>query len=98
VDLAAVAAATIAASTLQAASGAVTLQADLRPARVSGEPVLLERMAGNLLDDALRYNHTGGHVTVSSARPPRVREGRRCGVSPRRRRRTMAGAVISVFA
>jgi signal transduction histidine kinase len=23
-------------------------------------------MAGNLLDNALRYNHTGGHVTVTS--------------------------------
>jgi signal transduction histidine kinase len=66
VDLAEVAAAAIAAATVQAASGAVTLTADLRPAKASGEPVLLERMAGNLLDNALRHNHTGGHVTVSS--------------------------------
>jgi signal transduction histidine kinase len=66
VDLAAVAAAAIAAPTVQAARGPVTVQTDLRPAKVSGEPVLLERMAGNLLDNALRYNHAGGHVTVSS--------------------------------
>lgn len=66
VDLAAVAAAAIAASAGRAASGAVTLQADLRPAPARGEPVLLERMAGNLLDNALRYNHPGGNVTVSS--------------------------------
>jgi signal transduction histidine kinase len=66
VDLAEVAAAAIASAADRAASGAVTLQADLRPAPTSGEPVLLERMAGNLLDNALRYNHAGGNVTVSS--------------------------------
>ncbi|WP_207400614.1 sensor histidine kinase [Actinomadura roseirufa] len=66
VDLAAVAAAAIAASADRAAGGTVTLQADLRPAPSSGEPVLLERMAHNLLDNALRYNHPGGNVTVSS--------------------------------
>ncbi|MER7008795.1 HAMP domain-containing sensor histidine kinase [Dactylosporangium sp. NPDC000555] len=65
VDLAEVAAATVAAAG-RAANGAVTLQADLRPAPASGEPVLLERMAGNLLDNALRYNHAGGHVTITS--------------------------------
>jgi signal transduction histidine kinase len=66
VDLAAVAAAAVADAADRAANGAITLQADLRPAPASGEPVLLERMAGNLLDNALRYNHTGGHVTVTS--------------------------------
>ena len=66
VDLADVAAATVAAVADWAANGTLTLQADLRPAPASGEPVLLERMAGNLLDNALRYNHAGGHVTVTS--------------------------------
>ncbi|HEY3090572.1 MAG TPA: HAMP domain-containing sensor histidine kinase [Jatrophihabitantaceae bacterium] len=65
VDLAEVAAATIADAD-KAANGTVTLRTDLRPAPASGEPVLLERMAGNLLDNALRYNHAGGHVTVTS--------------------------------
>jgi signal transduction histidine kinase len=66
VDLAGVAAAAVAASADLAANGAVTLRTDLRPAPASGEPVLLERMAGNLVENALRYNHTGGHVTVTS--------------------------------
>jgi signal transduction histidine kinase len=66
VDLAEVAAATIADAADRAANGAITLRTDLRPAPASGEPVLLERMAGNLLDNALRYNHAGGHVTVTS--------------------------------
>lgn len=66
VDLAEVAAAAVTDVADRAANGAITLQADLRPAPASGEPVLLERMAGNLLDNALRYNHAGGHVTVTS--------------------------------
>ncbi|WP_433131169.1 sensor histidine kinase [Micromonospora sp. CA-240977] len=66
VDLAQVAAAALADAADRAAYGAVTLQADLRPATASGEPVLLERMAGNLLENALRYNHASGDVTVAS--------------------------------
>ncbi|MFG1919058.1 sensor histidine kinase [Micromonospora sp. NPDC048898] len=65
VDLADVAA-TVADAADRAANGAVTLRTDLRPAPVSGEPVLLERMVGNLLENALRYNHAGGDVTVTS--------------------------------
>ncbi|WP_322769482.1 HAMP domain-containing sensor histidine kinase [Frankia sp. Cr1] len=65
VDLAAVAAAAVAAAD-RAANGAVTFHTDLRPAPANGELVLLERMAGNLVENALRYNHTGGNVTVTS--------------------------------
>jgi signal transduction histidine kinase len=40
--------------------------ADPVAASVSSSPaVLLERMAGNLVENALRYNHAGGHVTVT---------------------------------
>jgi signal transduction histidine kinase len=42
------------------------VHADLRPAPVSGEPVLLERMVGNLVDNAARYNRPGGHLKVST--------------------------------
>ncbi|MBB5868394.1 signal transduction histidine kinase [Allocatelliglobosispora scoriae] len=66
VDLAEVAAAAVADAADRAATAAVTVRADLLPALVGGEPVLLERMAGNLLENALRYNHAGGHVTVAS--------------------------------
>ncbi len=37
---------------------------DLAP--VSGDPALLERLAVNLVDNALRYNHPGGKVEVNS--------------------------------
>ncbi len=65
VDLAEVAAVTIADAADQAADGEVTVRVELRPARASGEPVLLERMVGNLIENALRHNHTNGHVTVT---------------------------------
>jgi signal transduction histidine kinase len=66
VDLAEVTATAVAALAAQAAADGVTLHTDLRPAATSGEPVLLEGMATNLLDNALRYNHMGGEVTVTS--------------------------------
>ena len=44
----------------------LTVRADLRPAPVSGEPVLLERMCDNLVDNAVRHNHSGGHIEVAT--------------------------------
>ncbi|GAB3464540.1 sensor histidine kinase [Actinophytocola sediminis] len=44
----------------------LTVRADLRPAPVSGEPVLLERMCGNLVDNAVRHNRAGGQVEVAT--------------------------------
>lgn len=46
--------------------GDLTVRADLRAAPVSGEPVLLERMCGNLVENAVRHNHAGGHVEVAT--------------------------------
>ncbi|MFC0106596.1 sensor histidine kinase [Kibdelosporangium aridum] len=40
------------------------LRTDLRPAVIRGEPVLLERMVNNLVDNAVRYNVAGGHIAV----------------------------------
>ncbi|WP_086663623.1 sensor histidine kinase [Lentzea kentuckyensis] len=44
----------------------LTVRTDLRPAPVRGEPVLLERMCGNLADNAVRHNRSGGHVEVAT--------------------------------
>ncbi|MGP4110769.1 sensor histidine kinase [Streptomyces sp. 4N509B] len=65
-DLAELAAALATAAEREAARRGLTLRATLRPAPVTGEPVLLERLVGNLLDNALRYNHRGGHVTLAT--------------------------------
>jgi signal transduction histidine kinase len=35
---------------------------DLEPAPVLGDPILLERLAANLVDNAVRYNVDGGQV------------------------------------
>jgi signal transduction histidine kinase len=46
--------------------GTLTVRADLQPAPVRGEPVLLERMCGNLVDNAVRHNHAGGHIEIAT--------------------------------
>jgi signal transduction histidine kinase len=62
----------------------IEIHADLRPAPVTGDPVLLERLTQNLIDNAIRYNlpahgeitlitGTAGdlaHLTVDNTGPP----------------------------
>ena len=48
------------------ANGRVALHWDLAPAHVRGDAQLLERLAGNLIDNGLRYNHAGGRVDVAT--------------------------------
>ncbi|HWC83433.1 MAG TPA: HAMP domain-containing sensor histidine kinase [Pseudonocardiaceae bacterium] len=40
------------------------IEAELRPAQMEGDLPLLERLAGNLVDNAIRYNVSGGWVRV----------------------------------
>jgi signal transduction histidine kinase len=43
----------------------VDIRLDLAPATIAGDPVLLERLIANLVDNAIRYNlPDDGHVTV----------------------------------
>jgi signal transduction histidine kinase len=42
----------------------VRIEPDLEPATTIGDPALLERMIGNLVDNALRHNVPGGWVEV----------------------------------
>jgi len=49
-----------------AAVGDRGVHLDLRPAPLSGDPVLLERLAANLIDNAVRYNVSGGDVWVTT--------------------------------
>jgi signal transduction histidine kinase len=44
----------------------VALREDLSPAIVAGDPPLLERLVGNLVENALAYNHQGGSIGVST--------------------------------
>jgi signal transduction histidine kinase len=38
----------------------------LEPAAISGDPVLTERLVANLVDNAIRYNHPGGDIWIST--------------------------------
>jgi signal transduction histidine kinase len=66
VDLADVAGHVIDENGAAAAAAGVELHRRLEPARVSGDPLLLERLAHNLIDNAIRYNQAAGEVTVST--------------------------------
>jgi signal transduction histidine kinase len=49
-------------------AGEGDIEADLRPVAVIGDPVLLERVVQNLVDNAVAYNGPEGRVWVSTAR------------------------------
>jgi signal transduction histidine kinase len=38
----------------------------LEPARITGDPVLIERLAANLISNAARHNHAGGRIEVGT--------------------------------
>jgi signal transduction histidine kinase len=42
----------------------ITLDLDLHPVTVAGDEVLLTQLVANLVQNAVRYNHPGGHVAV----------------------------------
>jgi signal transduction histidine kinase len=74
VDLAALAADCITDLRARADDARVSVAADLEPAWTHGEPALLERMIGNLIDNGIQHNERGGSLEVStSARGGRVR-------------------------
>jgi signal transduction histidine kinase len=50
----------------QAAERGVQLADRLEPAVTAGDPRLVESLIANLLDNALRHNHPGGHVQVTT--------------------------------
>lgn len=71
-DLAAVARDVLEHLALPAKSKEVALREDLSPALVAGNAALLERLVGNLVENALAYNHEGGWIEVSTRQ---TREG-----------------------
>ncbi|MFF7634797.1 sensor histidine kinase [Kitasatospora sp. NPDC008050] len=63
-DLAELAEAVVASAGAEAARQDVTLECRLAPAPATGDPILLEQVLRNLVDNAIRYNVPGGRVTV----------------------------------
>lgn len=64
VDLAEVAEHIVGNSRAEAAARDIELRTTLRPCPISGAPRLVERLIGNLVDNAVRHNHPGGHVDL----------------------------------
>lgn len=71
VDLASTTESVIAGCALEAVLKGVEVRSDLSPAIVTGDPALLERLVGNLVQNAIRHNVEGGwaDVTVSADGP-----------------------------
>jgi signal transduction histidine kinase len=63
-DLAAGAAAALTAMATEAKRLSLRVTSELSPAPVVGDPSLLERLAGNLVENAVRYNHLHGRIWV----------------------------------
>ncbi len=69
VDLASIVRSVLDQSSVEAAVAGVTVSSTLEPVVVSGDPGLLERLAGNLVENAIRHNVTGGTAAVSLTSP-----------------------------
>jgi len=65
-DLAAGASAALSAVRAETTRLRLQIDTDLAPAPVVGDPGLLERLAGNLIENAVRYNHLNGRIWVST--------------------------------
>jgi signal transduction histidine kinase len=65
VDLAALAGQVVERARAEAVTRGVELRTDLQPATTSGDPALLERLVGNLVENGIRHNlPTGGWLEV----------------------------------
>ena len=66
VDLATAAEDALDAAAPELRASGLEVQAVFEPARTSGDPVLLERMAANLVDNAVRHNVSPGWIRVTT--------------------------------
>jgi signal transduction histidine kinase len=57
------------------------LHATLEPADISGDPMLIERLIANLVDNAVRYNTTNGDVWITTNTDPDTSTGAGRGTS-----------------
>ena len=70
VDLAGLVPAAVAAVAAEAGARDLAVTTETRPAPVEGDPHLLERLVGNLVENAVRHNTDGGWVTVRTGVDP----------------------------
>jgi signal transduction histidine kinase len=67
-DLAVAAAFALSEADSEADAADLRVTTDLCPAPVSGDPVLLDRLLSNLVDNAIRHNRRGGWIEVTTGR------------------------------
>lgn len=60
----------------------VAIALNLQPVQVIGNEMLLEQMAYNLVENAIRYNHPGGSVTVEVATADAEQAAEECSGNP----------------
>jgi signal transduction histidine kinase len=72
VDLAAITGEVLLARRPEASRQGLRVQAAIQPAVLDGDPLLTERLAANLIDNAVRHNVPDGYLTVTTA----ARDGR----------------------
>jgi signal transduction histidine kinase len=65
-DLAAITSDALAAARLEISRLALDVHADLQPAILDGDPLLVQQLAANLIDNAVRHNIPGGDVQVAT--------------------------------
>jgi signal transduction histidine kinase len=65
-DLATGVASAVSAMRREADRISLTTTTDLQPAPVVGDPGLLDRLAGNLIENAVRYNHLHGCIDIAT--------------------------------
>ena len=81
----------------QAARHQLTLRRALAAATITGDPVLLERLIVNLIDNAIKYNEPGGWVEIEVT-PGTGRSGRNARRPQHRRARPRGGGAGPVRA
>jgi signal transduction histidine kinase len=67
VDLAAIAGEVLLASHPEASRRGLRVQTAIQPAVLDGDPLLTQRLAANLIDNAVRHNVPDGYLTVTTA-------------------------------
>jgi signal transduction histidine kinase len=68
IDLSDVMSTVIEQSSADATTARITITADIEPVVVGGDPGLLERLAGNLVENAVRHNIPDGTVSITIRR------------------------------
>ena len=76
VDLARLAEEAVAQSAAEAVAAGVEFRTEFEPAPTSGDDALLSRLAGNLVENAIRHNEPGGSVEVVTGAAPEAGEVR----------------------